>query len=140
MVSMNWYRKYSPDNEGKSVVAERFNRTLKSKIYKCATSISKTVYINKLDEIVNECNSTHHSTIRMIPVNVKSSTHIDFNVENNGKDPKFDFGDCVEMSRYKIFFANDYTSNWSEEVFVIIKVENALMDTCNRTPLWKRNC
>ena len=102
--------------------------------------MSKTVYINKLDEIVNECNNTHHSTIRMVPVDVKSSTHINFNVENNGKDPKFDVGDRVGISRYEIFFVNGYASNWSEEVFVIIKVENALMDTCNRTPLWRRNC
>ena len=83
---------YSPHNEGKSVVAERFNRTLKNKIYKCTTSVSKTVYINNLDEIVNECNSKYHSTIKMIPVDVKSSTHIDLNVENNGKNPKFEVG------------------------------------------------
>ena len=67
---------YSIHNEGKSVVAERFIRTLKTKIYKCMTSISKNVYINKLDDIINEYN-THHRTITMKPVDVKHNTYID---------------------------------------------------------------
>ena len=50
---------YSTHNEGQSVVAERFIRTLKSKIYKYMTSISKNVYIDKLDDIVDEKNITH---------------------------------------------------------------------------------
>ena len=54
---------YSIHNEGKSVVAERFIRTLKNKIYKYMTAISKNVYINKLDDIVNEYNNTYHGTI-----------------------------------------------------------------------------
>ena len=69
-------------NEGKSVVAERFIRTLQTKIYKCVTSISKNVYINKLDDIVNEYN-THHRTITMRPVDVKDNTYIDsINIES----------------------------------------------------------
>ena len=59
-------------NEGKSVVAERFIRTLKTKIYKYMTSISKNVYINKLDDIVNEYNNKYHRTIKMKPVDVKA--------------------------------------------------------------------
>ena len=57
---------YSTNNEGKSVVAERFIRTLKNKIYKYMTSISKNVYIDKLDDIVNEYNNTHHTTINLL--------------------------------------------------------------------------
>ena len=69
-------------NEGKSVVAERFIRTLQTKIYRCVTSISKNVYINKLDDIVNEYN-THHRTITMRPVDVKDNTYIDsINIES----------------------------------------------------------
>ena len=68
---------YSIHNEGKSVVAERFIRTLKSKIYKYMTSISKNVYIDKLDDIVNKYNNTYHSTIKMKPVDVKPSTYIE---------------------------------------------------------------
>ena len=67
---------YSTHNEGKSVVAERFIRTLKSKIYKHMSSISKSVYINKLDDIVNEYNNTYHTTIKMKPIDVKDNTYI----------------------------------------------------------------
>ena len=67
---------YSTHNEGKSVVAERFIRMLKSKIYKYMTSISKNVYIDKLDDIVNEYNNTYHTTIKMKPIDVKDNTLI----------------------------------------------------------------
>ena len=72
---------YSTHNEGKSVVAERFIRTLKNKIYKYMTSVSKNVYIDKLDDIVNEYNNTYHRTIKMKPVDVKDNTYSDFNEE-----------------------------------------------------------
>ena len=62
---------YSTNNEGKSVVAERFIRTLKSKIYKHMTSISKNVYIDTLDDIVNEYNNAYHTAIKMKPIDVK---------------------------------------------------------------------
>ena len=65
---------YSTHNERKSVVAERFIKTLKNKIFKYMTSISKNVYINKLDDAVNRYNNTYHSTIKMKTVDVKSST------------------------------------------------------------------
>ena len=65
---------YSIHNEGKSVVAEGFIRTLKTKIYKYMTSILKNVYINKLDDIVNEYNSTYHRTIKIKPADVKNNT------------------------------------------------------------------
>ena len=69
---------YSIHNEGKSVTAERFIRTLKNKIYKYMTAISENVYINKLDDIVNEYNNAYHRTIKMKPVDVKDNTYIDF--------------------------------------------------------------
>ena len=68
---------YSTHNEGKSVVAERFIGTLKNKIYKRMTAVSKNVYINKLDDIVNEYNNTYHRTIKMKPSEVKDNTYID---------------------------------------------------------------
>ena len=80
---------YSPHNEGKSVVAGRFIRTLKNKIYKYMNLISKNVYIDKLDDIVNKHNNTYHSTIKMKPVDVHSCTYINLDVEKNDKDPKF---------------------------------------------------
>ena len=92
---------YSIHNEGKSVVAERFIRTLKTKIYKYMTSISKNVYIDKLDDIVNEYNNTYHKTIKMKPVEVKDNTYIDFKNEVNDKDPKFKVGYHVRTSKYR---------------------------------------
>ena len=79
---------YSTHNEGKSVVAERFIRTIKNKIYKYMTSISKNVYIDKLDDIVNEYNNTYDRTIKMKSINVKDNTYIDFGKEVNDNHPK----------------------------------------------------
>ena len=98
---------YSINNERKSVVAERFIRTLKSKIYKYMTSVSNNVYIDKLDNIVSEYNNTYHRTIKMKPVDVNDNTYIDFEKEVNNKDPKFKIGDHVRISKYKIFLLKD---------------------------------
>ena len=117
---------YSTHKEGKSVVAERFIRMLKRKIYKYMTSISKNVYINKLDDIVNEYNNTYHTTIKMKPIDVKDNTYINTDKETNDKDPKFKVGDHVRRSKYKDIFAEGYAPNWSEEVFVIKKVKNTV--------------
>ena len=105
-------------NEGKSVVAERFIRASKTKIYKYMTSVSTNIYIDKLDDTVGEYNNTYHRTIKMKPVDVKDNTYIDFKKEVNDKDPKFKVGDHVRISKYKNIFAKGYTLNWSEEVFV----------------------
>ena len=96
---------YSTNNEGKSVVAERFIRTLKTKIHKYMTSISKNAYIDKLDDMVYECNNTYHRSIEMKPVDVKDNAYIDFEKEINDKDPKFKIGDHVRTSKYKNIFA-----------------------------------
>ena len=69
---------YSIHNEGKSVAAERFIKTLKTKIYKYMSSVSKNVYIDKLDDMVDEYNNTYHRTIQMKPVDAKDNTYIDF--------------------------------------------------------------
>ena len=108
---------YSTHNEGKSVVAERFIKTLKNKIYKYMTSISINMHIDKLDDIVNEYNNTYHRTIKMKPIDVKDNTYINIGKESNDKDPKFKVGDHVRISKYKNIFAKGYTPNWSEEIF-----------------------
>ena len=95
---------YSAHNEGKSVVAERFIRTLKSKIYKCITSVSKNVYIDKLDDIVDEYNNAYHTTIKMKPINVKDNTYINTDKEINNKDPKFKVGDRVRIFKIQKHF------------------------------------
>ena len=117
---------YSTHNEGKSVVAERFIRTIKNKIYKHMTSISKNVYINKLDDIVNKYNNTKHRTTKMKPIDVIDNTYIEFGKEVNDNDPKFKIGDHVRISKYKNIFAKGYTPNWSERFFVIKTIKNTV--------------
>ena len=117
---------YSIHNEGKSVVAERFIRTLKSKIYKYVTSISKNVYIDKLDDIVDEYNNKYHATIKMKPIDIKDNTYINTDKEINDKGPRFKVGDHVRISKYKNIFAKGYNPNLSKEVFVIKKVKNTV--------------
>ena len=97
--------------------AERFIRTLKNKIYKYMTSISKNVYVDKLNDIVNKYNNTYHRIIKMKPVNVKQNTYIDSSKENNDKYPKFKIAYIVRISKYKNIFVKGCTPNWSEEVF-----------------------
>ena len=121
LLEKNDMERYSTHNEGKSVVAERFIRTVKNKIYKYMTSVSKDFYIDKLDDIVNKYNKTYQNRIKMKPGDLKLSTYIDFSKEVNEKDPKFKIGDTVKISKYKNIFAKGYVPNWSEEVFVIKK-------------------
>ena len=88
----------------KSVLAERFIRTLKTEIYKCMTTRSKNVYIDKLDDFVNEYNHTYHTTINMKPVYVKDNADIDFKKEVNYKSPKFKVSDHVRISKKQKYF------------------------------------
>ena len=83
------------------------------------TSVSKYVYIDKLDDIVKEYNNTYHRTIKTKPIDVKDDTFIDIGKEVNDKDPKFKIGDHVRISKYKNIFSERYTTNSSKEVFLI---------------------
>ena len=83
------------------------------------TSVSRNVYIDKLDDIVGEYNNTYQRTIKIKSVNVEDNTYVDFKKEVNDKDPKFKVGNHVRISKYKTFFTKGYTPNWSEEDFVI---------------------
>ena len=105
---------YSTYNEGKSVVVERFNRTLKKKIYKYMTSILKNVYIGKLDDAVNKYNNAYHRTTKMKPVDVKPSTYIDKSKEVNDKDTKSKIDGIVRISKYKNIFTKSYVLNCFE--------------------------
>ena len=120
----NYIEMYSIHNEGKSVVVERLMRTLKTKIYKYMTSVSKNICIDKLGDIVSEYNNTYHRTIKMKPVDVEDNAYINFNKEVNDKGPKFGVGDHLRIPKYKNIFAKGYTPNWSEEVFVVSKIKN----------------
>ena len=107
------------ENEGKCVADERFIRTLKNKIFKYMTSISKNVYIDKLDDILNKYNNTYYSTIKMKPVEIKPTTYIDSSKKIYDEDAKFKIDDIVRISKYRNVFAKSYVPNWSENVFVI---------------------
>ena len=118
----NDIKMHSIHNEGKSVVAERLIRTLKTKIYKYMTLVSKNFYTDKFSDIVNEYNNTYHRKIKMKPADVKNNAYIDSNKKLNDKDPKFKVGDHARISKYKNIFAKGYTPPWYEEVFVIKKL------------------
>ena len=113
---------YSTNNEGKSVVAERFIRILKSKILKHMTAISKNLYFDVLDDIVNKYNNTVLKTIKMKPADITDDYRAEYNEDFNKRDPKFKVGDYVRISKYKNIFAKGYTSNWSDEIFVASKI------------------
>ena len=89
-------------NEGKVVVAKRFIRTLKNKIYKHISAASKNVYFYKFKAIVNEYNNTYHRTIKMKPIDVKDNTYIDPSTDIND-DPKFKVNDHVRISKYDFY-------------------------------------
>ena len=123
----NMYSKY---NEGKSVVAERFIRTLKNKLYKHMTATGKNVYYDVLDDVVNEYNNTRHSTIKMKSKDVKNNKRVYID-EHNEKDSRFKVGDRVRISRYRNIFAKGYTPNWSKEIFIVDKVNDTVPYTYN---------
>ena len=84
------------------------------------------MYIDKLDDVVNEYNNTYHRKIMMKPIDVKDNTYIDSVKAVNDKDPKLKVVDHVRISKYKNIFAKGYTPNWSEEVFVVSKIKNTV--------------
>ena len=126
-LEINNIEMYSTYNEWKSVVAERFIRTLKNKIFKHMAAISKNVYFDVLDDIVNKYNNTVHRTIKMKPIDVTSDSYAEYNEDSNEKDPKFKVGDRVRISKYKNHFAKGYTQNWPEDFFVVIKIKNTVL-------------
>ena len=139
---------YSTYNAGKSVVAERFIRTLKNKIFNHMTTVSKNVYFDVLDDIVNKYNNTVHRTIKMKPIDITSDSYAEYNEESNVTKPKFKVGDHVRISKYKNIFTKRYTQNWSE-VFVVSvikdtdKIKDVIRDL-NGEPItgsfMKKNC
>ena len=110
---------YSTYNEGKSVVAERFIRTLKNKLYKHMTATSKNVYYDVLDDVVNKYNNTKHSTIKMKPIDVKDNNKRVYIDEHNEKDSRFisiksdlnDYAKKTDVANDITTIKNDYASN-----------------------------
>ena len=111
---------YSTFNEGKSVVAERFIRTLKNKLYKHMTATGKNVYYDVLDDVVNEYNNTKHN-IYIDDIDIE---YILMSIIK--KVARYNVGDRVRISKFKNIFAKVYTPNWSREIFVINKINDTV--------------
>ena len=109
-LKINNIEMYSTHNERKSVVAKKLIRTLKHKIFKHVTAVSKKVYFDVSGNIVNKYNNT----VKMKPTEVTSDSYVENNENSNEKDPKFKMGDHVRISKYKNIFAKGYTQNWPE--------------------------
>ena len=122
---------YSTFNEGKSVVAETFIRTLKNKLYKHMAATGKNVYYDVLDDIVNDNDNTKHSTIKIKPKDVGDNNKRVYIDEHNEKDSRFKVGDRVRISKFKNIFAKVYTRNWSKEIFIVDKINDTVPYTYN---------
>ena len=122
---------YSTYNEGKSVVAERFIRTLKNKLYKHVTVTGKNIYYDVLDDAVNKYNNTKHSTIKMKPIDVGDNNKRVYIDEHNEKDSRFKVGDRVRICKFKNIFAKGYAPNWSSEIFIVDKINDTVPYTYN---------
>ena len=129
--NIKWYHTFNRDI--KCSICERYNRTILNKIYKNFTLNNNTVWINDLDKIVNECNNSYHRTIRMKPINASLKVNENiirnnlYNFKITNKKPKFSIGDKVRVSLLKNTFEKSYTSNYSQEIFIIddIKTNSA---------------
>ena len=114
---------YSTCNEGKSVVAERFIRTLKKKIFKHMTAISKNVYFGVLDSIVHKYNKAGHKSIKMKPIDVQCDFYAECNDYFNKKDPKLKVGDYARISKYKTFLLKDTLKIGQKKFLLLVKLK-----------------
>ena len=89
-------------------------------------AISKNVYIDVLNDIVNRYNNTVHKTIKMKPIDVTGDSYVEYNEDSNKKSPKFKVNDHVRISKYKNIFAKGYVPNWSGEVFIVNEIKNTM--------------
>ena len=122
---------YSTYNEDKSVVAERFFRTLKNKLYKHMTATGKNVYYDVLDDVVNEYSNTKHNTIKMKPKDVGDDNKRVYIDEHNEKSARYNVGNKARISKLKNIFAKGYTANWSKEIFIVDKIHDTVPYTYN---------
>ena len=114
---------YSTHNEGKSVIAERFIKTLKSKIYKKMTANNNKSCLLYLNKLVDQYNNTYHHSINKKPTNADYSSFIE-KIETNPKAPKFKVNGIVRITKYKNNFNKGYTENWSREIYYQFCFEN----------------
>ena len=131
LLAKNKVTLYSTENEEKSSVVERWNRTIKNKMWKQFTIKGNIKYLDFLPKILKQYNNTRHSSIKMTPTkpsNKKNEGIVYFNLygdmETSKQKPKFKIGDKVRISKYKRkTFDKGYTPNWTEEIFTIDKIQ-----------------
>ena len=112
-----------------SLLLREYIRTLKNKILKQMTAISKNVYFDVLDDIVNKYNNTVHRTIKMKPIDITDDYFAEYTEDFKKKDAKFKVGDHVRIWKHKNIFAKGYAPNWSEEVVVVSGIKNTVSRT-----------
>ena len=117
---------YSTYNEGKSVVAERFIRTLKNKIFKHMTAISKNVYFDVLDDIVNKYNNTIHRTIKMKPIEVIDDYYAkdpSLKLHSNKKILNLKLVTMLEFQNIKTFLLKDILQIGQKKFLLLVKLK-----------------
>lgn len=119
---------YSTFSVMKASIVERFNRTLKTKMWKKLHFQGSYKWVNILHEIVDNYNNSKHSTIRMKPIDVKRSDEnrllsTVYNYKNSMHKPKFQLGDSVRISKFKSIFSKGYTPNWTSEIFRVFEIK-----------------
>jgi transposase InsO family protein len=124
--NINMYSTYS---ENKSAVVERFNRTLKTNMWKKFTAKNTRNWIDMLEQLMNDYNNRKHSTIKMSPTKASELTGPIINSKQQLAKPKFKIGDTVRISRVKGLFEKGYLPNWSEQVYKIIKIKQTIPTT-----------
>jgi hypothetical protein len=124
--------RYSTHGEHKSAIAERFNRTLKERMWRRFTAENTRNWIDMLDDLLSKYNNSYHNTIRMRPVDASKKENESDVWENLFKDDeqhkkssKFKIGETVRISRIKGIFEHGFLPNWSEQIYKIHKVNNS---------------
>ena len=127
--NIKWYHTFNIDI--KCSIFERYNKTILNKIYKNFTLNNNTIWINDLDKLTNEYNNSYHRSIKMKLINASEKSkenivrnHL-YNFKIINKKPKFSIGDKVRISLLKNTFEKSYTSNWSEEIFIIDNIKTS---------------
>ena len=114
---------YQTFNEGKAVVIERFNRTIKEKMWRYFTQHDTKKYMDVLPKLLNEYNNSYHSTIKMTPIEGSDPNNkIIYTYDLTNDKPKFKIGDRVRIYKYKKDYAKGYETNWTKEIFIISEI------------------
>ena len=131
MLDKNDINMYHTFNEGKAVVIERFNRSLKRIMWKYFTANNTYIYADNLSKMLEQYNNKKHSSIKMTPKKASKQSNkgvVYFNLYGDLKTPKskpkYKIGDMVRLSKIKRYFEKGYTPNWTEEIFIIDGIQN----------------